>query len=167
MSEPRFLIVRLGSLGDGGDVVELAGQHQHRHVRIGTVRLHQRPQTRESDDDLTGLVPEGLADDLGPIGGAGAVRVVVGQPVGRQPGRGEHREDDRRLRALVDYAHRQGFWIRFYTIDGFLPGEDRGWGNAYNFGSHDAAAIRWKAAIDAGVNLIATNQYEELARAMK
>jgi hypothetical protein len=76
-------------------------------------------------------------------------------------------EDDRRLRALVDYAHHQGFWIRFYTIDGFLPGEDRGWGNAYNFGSHEAAAIRWKAALDAGVNLIASNQYEELARAMK
>jgi hypothetical protein len=76
-------------------------------------------------------------------------------------------EDDRRLRALVDYAHHQGFWIRFYTIDGFLPGEDRGWGNTYNFGSHEAAAIRWKASIEAGVNLIASNQYEELAKAMK
>jgi hypothetical protein len=77
-------------------------------------------------------------------------------------------EDDRRLRALVDYAHKQGFWIRFYTIDGFLaPGEDKGWGNAYNFGTHEAAAIRWKAALAAGVNLIATNQYEELAALMK
>ncbi len=76
-------------------------------------------------------------------------------------------EDDRRLRALVDYAHHQGFWIRFYTIDGFLPGEDRGWGNAYNFGTHEAAVLRWKASIAAGVNLIAANQYEELAKVMK
>jgi hypothetical protein len=75
--------------------------------------------------------------------------------------------DDRRLRALVDYAHRQGLWIRFYTIDGFGPGEDKGWGNAYNFGTHEAAALRWKAAVAAGVNLIASDQYEELAQAMK
>jgi hypothetical protein len=76
-------------------------------------------------------------------------------------------DDDRRLRALVDYAHKQGFWIRFYTIDGFIAGEDQGWGNGYNFGSHEAAAIRWKASLAAGVNLIASNQYEELAQAMK
>jgi hypothetical protein len=75
-------------------------------------------------------------------------------------------EDDRRLRALVDHAHKQGYWIRFYTIDGFLPGEDKGWGNGYNFGTHEAAAVRWKASIAAGVNLIASNQYEELAKAM-
>ncbi len=34
----------------------------------------------------------------------------------------------------------------------------------YNFGSHEAVILRWKAAIAAGVNFIATNQYEELAR---
>ena len=28
-------------------------------------------------------------------------------------------QDDRRLRALVDYAHKLGYWIRFYTLDGF------------------------------------------------
>ena len=27
--------------------------------------------------------------------------------------------DDRRLRALVDHAHHMGYWIRFYTPDGF------------------------------------------------
>ncbi|MCU1233139.1 MAG: hypothetical protein JWP63_1106, partial [Candidatus Solibacter sp.] len=69
-------------------------------------------------------------------------------------------DDDRRLRALVDYAHQQGFWIRFYTIDGFIAGEDQGWGIGYNFGSHEAAAIRWKASLAAGVNLIASNQFE-------
>ena len=76
-------------------------------------------------------------------------------------------EDDRRLRALVDHAHKLGYWIRFYTLDGFVSGEDKGWGNAYNFGTHEAVAARWKAALDAGVNLIASNQYEELAKAMK
>jgi hypothetical protein len=34
---------------------------------------------------------------------------------------------------------------------------------SYNFGSHEAVILRWKAAISAGVNFIATNQYEDLA----
>jgi hypothetical protein len=76
-------------------------------------------------------------------------------------------DDDRRLRALVDHAHKMGYWIRFYTLDGFGPGEDKGWGNAYNFGTHEAVMQRWKAAIAAGVNLIASDQYEEMAAVMK
>jgi hypothetical protein len=76
-------------------------------------------------------------------------------------------EDDRRLRALVDHAHRMGYWIRFYTLDGFGAGEDKGWGNGYNFGSRKAVLVRWKAAIAAGVNLIASDQYEDLAAVMR
>jgi len=75
--------------------------------------------------------------------------------------------DDRRLRALVDHAHDLGFWIRFYTLDGFGPGEDRGWGDGYNFGSRAAVELRWKAALDAGVDLIATDQYEDFAPFVK
>jgi hypothetical protein len=75
--------------------------------------------------------------------------------------------DDARLRALVNHAHKQGFWIRFYTIDGFDPGEDKGWGEGYNFGSHAAAVTRWKASVAAGVNLIATDQFEDLAVTMR
>jgi hypothetical protein len=75
--------------------------------------------------------------------------------------------DDRRLRALVRHAHRLGYWIRFYTLDGFAPDENRGWEEGYNFGSRQAAMARWKAAIAAGVNLIATDQYEALAAAMR
>ncbi|HYW44906.1 MAG TPA: hypothetical protein VE959_18745 [Bryobacteraceae bacterium] len=71
--------------------------------------------------------------------------------------------DEKRLRALVDYAHKLGYWIRFFTLDGFTPGESKGWDQAYNFGSHEAVLARWKAAIAAGVNLIASDQYEELA----
>jgi hypothetical protein len=67
-----------------------------------------------------------------------------------------------RLRALVDHAHRLGYWIRFYTLDGFAPSDDKGWGASYNFGSLARAQVRWKAALDAGVNLIATDQYEDL-----
>jgi hypothetical protein len=73
-------------------------------------------------------------------------------------------EDDRRLRALVDHAHRLGFWIRFYTLDGFTQEESRGWDAGYNFGSRQAVEQRWRAALAAGVNLIATDQYEDLAR---
>ena len=86
---------------------------------------------------------------------------------------GQHRAgdwtpaDDRRLRALVDHAHKLGYWIRFYTLDGFTPGENRGWDDNYNFGSSAAVEARWKAAIAAGVDLIATDQYEDLAAFMR
>jgi hypothetical protein len=72
-------------------------------------------------------------------------------------------DDNRRLHALADHAHKLGYWIRFYTLDGFTAEEDRGWDRGYNFGSRAAAATRWKACLDAGVNLIATDQMEALA----
>jgi hypothetical protein len=72
-------------------------------------------------------------------------------------------EDNRRLRALVDHAHRLGFWIRFYTLDGFSQKDNQGWDGGYNFGSREAVEQRWKAALAAGVNLIATDQYEDLS----
>jgi hypothetical protein len=75
--------------------------------------------------------------------------------------------DDRRLRALVDHAHQMGYWVRFYTLDGFAVGEDQGWGNYYNFGSKQAVILRWKAAIAAGVNFVASDQYEDLAPYMR
>jgi len=75
--------------------------------------------------------------------------------------------DDARLRALVDHAHRLGFWIRFYTLDGFNAAENRGWDQGYNFGSREAALARWKAAARLGVNLIATDQFEDLATTLK
>ena len=72
--------------------------------------------------------------------------------------------DDQRLRALVDYAHEQGYWIRFYTLDGFDGSEDEGWDQNYNFGSMRRVIPRWRAAIGAGVDFIATDQYEALSR---
>lgn len=75
--------------------------------------------------------------------------------------------DNARLRALVDHAHRLGFWIRFYTLDGFVQGHGLGWSQGYNFGSREAVMVRWKAALAAGVNLIATDQYEDLNAVVK
>jgi hypothetical protein len=70
---------------------------------------------------------------------------------------------EERLRALVDHARRMGYWIRFYTLDGFTPADNHGWDDNYNFGSRAAVEARWRAAVAAGVNLIATDQYEDLA----
>ena len=72
-----------------------------------------------------------------------------------------------RLKALVDYAHGLGFWIRFYTLDGFTADTNRGWDKSYNFGSLAAVEARWRAALDAGVDLIASDQYEDLATCMR
>jgi hypothetical protein len=89
---------------------------------------------------------------------------------GGQPNAGDWTAADGvRLRSLVGYAHAMGYWIRFYTLDGFTPEEGRanGWFASYNFGGSKAVAARWQAAIDAGVNLIATDQYESLSKLMK
>ncbi len=69
-----------------------------------------------------------------------------------------------RLRALVERAHANGLWIRFYTLDGATKEElsCKGWFRGYNFGSLDAARIRWRAAIAAHVDYVASDQYELL-----
>lgn len=74
---------------------------------------------------------------------------------------------DARLRALVNRAHNLGYWIRFYTLDGFAPDADKGYEAGYNFGTLERARTRWKAALDAGVNFIATDQYEDLRTFMQ
>ena len=82
---------------------------------------------------------------------------------GGAPGAGDWTpQTEARLHSLVDYAHRLGYWIRFYTLDGFPTDEDKGWGESYNFGSIDRARERWQAALREGVDMIATDQYEDL-----
>jgi len=78
-------------------------------------------------------------------------------------------EDDKRLRAIVDYAHHQGYAMRFYTLNGHTVevGRANGWDPNYNFGSKEAVEKRWRAAMAAGVDFIATDQVEDLARVMK
>jgi hypothetical protein len=68
--------------------------------------------------------------------------------------------DATRLTAFAARAHANGYWLRFYTLNGFAPSEDRGWTASYNFGSLAAAQQRWRAARLARVDFIATDQYE-------
>lgn len=76
-------------------------------------------------------------------------------------------DDEQRLQSVVNYAHSQGLLIRFYTLNGHTRKESRGWTESYNFGSLDAARVRWRAAIRSHVDLIATDQYEELASILR
>ncbi len=81
---------------------------------------------------------------------------------------GEWTKPDRtRLKALVDRAHALGYLIRFYTLNGHAVKDDEGWSASYNFGSLRAVRERWQAAYEAGVDFIATDQYEGLARALR
>lgn len=75
--------------------------------------------------------------------------------------------DAARLRAIVTRAHAQGLWIRFYTLNGHEPGRGSGWSDGYNFGSLGAARERWRAAVDAGVDFIASDQYGDLAEMLR
>lgn len=68
--------------------------------------------------------------------------------------------DNERLNTLVKRAHEMNLWIRLYTLNG----DDSKPAGGYNFGSAEAAQTRWKAAIDAKVDFLATDQYEQLAR---
>jgi len=79
------------------------------------------------------------------------------------------KEDELRLRSLVEHAHENGLWIRFYTLDGATKEElsCHGWFRSYNFGSLSAAQQRWQAAQKAGVDFIASDQYELLANFLK
>ena len=78
-------------------------------------------------------------------------------------------EKELRLKELVTYAHRQNLWIRFYTLDGATKPElsCNGWFSTYNFGSKEAVQLRWAAATKAGVDYIASDQYEDLSKFLK
>ncbi len=83
--------------------------------------------------------------------------------LGGQSRAGEWTPADRaRLDAVVARAHALGLWVRFYTLNGHGPNAE-GWTGSYNFGSIEAVEPRWRAAIAAGVDFIATDQYEAFA----
>jgi len=71
--------------------------------------------------------------------------------------------------SLVRHAHLNRLWIRFYTLDGATKSElsSHGWFRSYNFGSKEAVNTRWAAAVKAGVDYVASDQYEELGRYLK
>ena len=72
-------------------------------------------------------------------------------------------DEGARLGAIVQRAHAQGLWVRFYTLNGHAESENRGWSRGYNFGAADEVRARWRAAVGAGVDLVATDQYEAFA----
>ena len=78
-------------------------------------------------------------------------------------------QDNLRLQALVRHAHDNHLWIRFYTLDGATPHElsCNGWFHLYNFGSIAAAKQRWQAARAAGVDYVASDQYELLGEMLR
>jgi hypothetical protein len=122
---------------------------------------------REAVPKLAGLRPDELI-----ASGASNYRRWVNFPWavvergGQVDAGGWTADDDARLAALTTRAHALGLWIRFYTLNGHAEADDRGWTRSYNFGTLDAARARWRAARDAGVDFIATDQYEALAEVL-
>ena len=70
---------------------------------------------------------------------------------------------EERLKEFVDYGHRLGYLVSFYCLNGYSDTENQGWDKDYNFGSLDAARIRWSAVIRAHADFISTDQYETVA----
>jgi len=61
-----------------------------------------------------------------------------------------------RLDALVTAAHRKGYWSRAWTLNA----TSQAWSPEDNFSSNDALLERWRAAAAAGLENIATDEYE-------
>lgn len=79
---------------------------------------------------------------------------------GASRGKDWDKADQKRLRAVVNHAHKLGYWLRLYTLNGHTTEESQGWFQNYNFGSLEKAQTRWQAAIDTGVDFVATDMYE-------
>jgi hypothetical protein len=74
------------------------------------------------------------------------------------------KEQETRLKSIVNYGHRLGYLVSFYCLDGHTSSENQGWEDQYNFGSMDAVEPRWKAVIRAHADMISTDQYEALSK---
>lgn len=144
------------------DAVPVGGR-----LRIfGTVAPLPPPAGREKDPSYASTAPP---EALIPSGATNYRRwtnhswgaIEAGGP----PDAGEWTAEDRaRLDQVVARAHDNGLWVRFYTLNGHAPEANRGWSDSYNFRSLEAARVRWRAAIDARVDFVATDQYEDFAR---
>jgi glycerophosphoryl diester phosphodiesterase len=66
------------------------------------------------------------------------------------------------IRTLVKRAHDANLFVRMWTVNGHTPGSEAEsrWSAGYTVGGFDAALTRWRAAIHAGVDFVATHQYE-------
>jgi hypothetical protein len=68
-----------------------------------------------------------------------------------------------RLSALIALAHRQGFRVRLYSLNGHSGTP----GSGYRFADDEAARIRWVAAAAAGVDWVAGDEYREMVDALR
>jgi hypothetical protein len=72
--------------------------------------------------------------------------------------------DQARLDEFVQYGHEMGYFVGFYCLDGYSAAGNQGWEGEYNFGSREAAEIRWKAAVQAHADFISSDHYKALAK---
>lgn len=87
---------------------------------------------------------------------------------GGETGAGQWTSDsDKRLKNFVNYGHRLGYFVSVYCLDGYTEAENQGWDKDYNFGSKEKVAPRWQAAVRAHVDLISTDQMEDVAAIVK
>jgi hypothetical protein len=70
--------------------------------------------------------------------------------------------EQQRLAAFATQAHKLGYLLGLYHLNGHAPGAGKGLEDESNFGSLERAKVRWTAAVKAGVDLISTDQYEEV-----
>jgi hypothetical protein len=77
--------------------------------------------------------------------------------------------DAERLTSVITGAHAAGLLVRMWTLNGSDEATRvaNGWSAGYNFGSLEAARVRWQAAIAAKVDFVATDQYEPFARLLR
>jgi len=85
---------------------------------------------------------------------------ILGLEVGIPPGLDSKwsKEKEARLKALVARAHKQGYQIRFYTLNGEH-------GGIFDcFLSMPTTVHRWRATVEAGADWVATDEYKEFVR---
>ena len=73
-------------------------------------------------------------------------------------------EKEMRLKALVSRAHKLGYFVSLYNLNGSEPGKGP---KEDNFGSLEAVTTRWQAAARAGTDFITSDQYEEASKVIR
>lgn len=73
------------------------------------------------------------------------------------------RDEADRLASLADLAHRRGYRVRVYCLNGHTGARLGG----YRFPSDESARVRWAAAAASGVDWIAGDEYPEIVAALR
>ncbi len=113
---------------------------------------NREPPERKFREEVAGYIPE-------PATAFYRVFNFEWKHVEREPNdrAGAWRPAERaRLGELVRAAHRKGYWLRAWTLNATATD----WGTSQRFGARQALLERWRAAEQAGVEMIATDEYE-------